>query len=392
MHPVPTGRRRGEVGNNTILGPIGKFFPQPRVSTTPIWHWAKSGRRHYKAFNGANVFMFGMCLCGMLCWNFQCYLGRVGTPWQETWIVSLWLDHIVNAMCKSARWAGKSMKTTCSRCPRSRHSQQKQSRLEPSRLEPSRCLRLPWKISTHCRSNCIAALASTHHCGVCQCVAVCCVWHLQWCTAKAGCLGSREQEDLSQTPVVLMEQCRGRSPFAESESAAHCLRPGPVPCCGKFRRWPLKFNAPVIWKFLQVHLERSVHRRGCVSTLFRVPICGTVASRASERAWLEDCWILGGTWQGFFLIAVMPLEWTIMTMANGPPGISAKLVLGHWKLPTNLQIHQTLCSTDPSESEWDWALLSTWEHEATIEKTWKNQVLDCSVDNWNGHILVMQWD
>ena len=44
-----------------------------------------------------------------------------------------------------------------------------------------------------------------------------------------------------------MEQCRGCSVPAESESAAHCLQPGPVPCCGKCRG--IKVNAPKPSKF-----------------------------------------------------------------------------------------------------------------------------------------------
>ena len=40
------------------------------------------------------VFWCLACACmACCCWNFQRYLGRVETPWQETLNVSLWLDH-----------------------------------------------------------------------------------------------------------------------------------------------------------------------------------------------------------------------------------------------------------------------------------------------------------
>ena len=301
------------------------------------------------------------------------------------------------------RWAGKSMKTTCSRCPGSRHSQQKQSRLEPSRLEPSRCLRLPWKISTHCRSNRIAALASTHHCGVCQCVAVCCVWHLQWCTAKAGCLGSREQEDLSHTPVS-----------AKSSDGAVS---GPFTVCRewKCRSLSATWTSTLLWEVPALAAQvQSMHRTlqsflcswlwfesfckcswnaaSIVEDVF--PRCfesppGTAAAAVSmclpkQQQALNTGqaghrkgpdWKTVDSWRNMarsFLIAVMCLEWTIMTMAyNG------KWTTWNFREACLGALKVTYQPPDPPDavlhrSVGKWVRLSFAQYLGTWSNHWKN--------------------
>ena len=133
---------------------IGKFFPHPRVSTSPIWQNLALSKILTSPLQG---FQWSQCFD---VWHVPAWHAVVGTS-SDIW--GVWRRRDKKHEMFHFGWTtGKSMKTTCSKCPRSRHSQQKHSRLEPSRLEPSRCLQLLSSASSSSRTFTLAISGNLH--------------------------------------------------------------------------------------------------------------------------------------------------------------------------------------------------------------------------------------